>query len=330
MKISLITPVPKQSRAGNRTTARRWQRVLRDLGHQVRVAQEYAGDPADLMIALHAWRSAASIERFRARCPARPLVVALTGTDIYRFLESDPRTTLRSLALADTLVGLHDLVSAAIPRQYHGKLSIIHQSALPLRRRPPLRRAFEVLVIGHLREEKDPLCAAEAARLVPAYSRVRVIHLGRARDESWAERARGEMARNPRYRWRGEVPGSAVRRALARAPLMVLSSIMEGGANVVSEAVAAGVPVVASAIPGSIGLLGADYPGYYPVGDRAALARQILRAEQEPAFLEALRRHCAARAPLFAPEREREVWRDLLARLAERSRRNAMRRTGSC
>ena len=315
MKISLITPAPKQSRAGNRTTARRWARRLRALGHDVRVAQEYRKEPADLMIALHAWRSAASIQRFRARYPRAPLVVALTGTDIYRFAASDAATTLRSLDLADSLVGLHDLVREAIPRKYHRKLSIIHQSAEPLTRERPLRRAFEVLIIGHLREEKDPFRAAEAARLLPAHSRIRVLHLGGAHDRAWAQRAAREMARNPRYHWRGDVSGYLVRRALARAPLMVLSSVMEGGANVISEAVVAGVPVLASAIPGSIGLLGRDYPGYFPVGDTEALARLMLRVEQEPAFRATLHRHCARRAPLFAPEREQQAWRRLLTGL---------------
>jgi putative glycosyltransferase (TIGR04348 family) len=321
MKISLITPAPKQSRAGNGVTARRWARLIRELGHAVRVARDYRDEPADLMIALHAWRSAASIRRFRARQPDAPLVVALTGTDIYRYVTSDAATTLRSLDLADALVGLHDLVPEAIPREHRGKLVVIHQSATALPRRPPLLRRFEVLVIGHLREEKDPLRAAAAARLLPARSRIGIVHLGGAHDRQWAARARREMAENPRYRWLGDVPGHAVRLALARAPLMVLSSIMEGGANVVSEAVVAGVPILASAIPGSIGLLGRDYLGYFPIGDTAALARLMQRAEAEPVFRAMLERHCAKRAPLFAPEREKEAWRRLLARLAPAQRR---------
>jgi len=317
MKISLITPASRQSRAGNRMTAMRWARILRGLGHRVHIAVEYDDEPADLMVALHAWRSARSIERFRARYPDRPLVVALTGTDIYSFIHSHPKETLRSLDLADALVGLHELVSAAIPKRYHDKLEIIYQSVSPLsERRPPLRHWFEILVIGHLREEKDPLRTAEAARLLPESSRIRVVHYGRAHDESWAERARAEMARNPRYVWRDEVPRWKVRAAQERASLMVLSSVQEGGANVISEAIMAGLPVIASKIVGSVGLLGKDYPGYYPVGDTTALAKLILRAEQEPAYLKALRRHCAARVKLFDPARERRSWQQLLKRIA--------------
>mgnify|MGYP001819028644 CR=1 FL=1 len=317
MNISLITPAKKQSRAGNRTTAERWARIFRGLRHRVAVSVDYEGEPADLMVALHAWRSAASIQVFRTRYPDRPLLLALTGTDIYRFLASDPETTLRSMETADALVGLHDRVGEAIPERFGDRLEVIHQSALPLSQaRSPSRRHFDICVIGHLRDEKDPLRTALAARDLPAASRLRVIHLGKAHDQDWAARARAEMARNPRYLWRGDVPGWVVRKEFVKTRLMVLSSVMEGGANVISEAVVAGVPVVASDIPGSVGLLGEDYPGYYPVDDTAALTALLSRAETDPCLLDQLTEACAARAPLFTPERERERWCSLLSRFA--------------
>ncbi len=313
MKISLITPAYKQSRGGNRTTAVRWARILRDLGHRVDIALDYDGSPADAMVALHAWRSAGSITRFSELHPGRPLIVALTGTDIYRFIDSDESVTLGSIALADRLIGLHDLAGRAIPAKYRSKLHIIYQSALPLPgKRTPMSRHFDVCVIGHLRDEKDSMRTAYAARLLPEESRIRVSHLGRAHDDSWAVKAEAEMARNRRYRWLGEVPGWAVRRAFAKTRVMVLSSKMEGGANVISEAVVAGVPVIASRIAGSVGLLGADYPGYYPVGDASALARVLRRAEVDAGFLASLAKACKARAPLFTPKREVAAWRKLL------------------
>jgi len=317
MKISLITPAKKLSRAGNRTTAVRWARIFKELGHQVRVAVDYAQQPADLMVALHAWRSASSVEAFRDRYPDHPLILALTGTDIYRFLGSDPDITLRSMDMADALVCLHDLVYQAIPQRFGDKLQVIYQSALSLSRpRSPSRRYFDICVIGHLRDEKDSLRTALAARDLPAFSRIRVIHLGKAHNEEWALRARQEMTQNPRYVWRGEVPGWAVRKEFVKTQLMVLSSIMEGGANVVSEAVVAGVPVIASDIPGSVGLLGEDYPGYYPLRDTAALTALLWQVETDPGFRMKLAEHCAGRASLFTPEGERESWRNLLSRFA--------------
>jgi putative glycosyltransferase (TIGR04348 family) len=321
MKISLVTPARKQTRTGNRTTAVRWARILRSLGHRVQIATDYADEPAELMIALHAWRSAASVRRFRARYPDHRLIVGMAGTDIYRFQQTDPEVTLGSMEMADRLVGLHDLVGDAIPAAMHAKLRIIYQSVQPLPRRlPPRRNALEVLVIGHLREEKDPLRTAMAAQELPASSRIRVVHFGMAYDAHWAEAAKAEMAANSRYQWRGEVPSWMIRRVMARAPLMVLSSIMEGGANVVSEALVAGVPILASAIPGSIGLLGRDYPGYFPVRDTAALTALLHRAETDATFLGSLRQHCAARAPLFTPEHERNAWQALLCELKDAAR----------
>jgi putative glycosyltransferase (TIGR04348 family) len=317
VKIRLITPAPARGRGGNRTTAERWARLLRELGHRVDVAREYGRQRPEAMIAIHAWRSAGQAASFRARYPERPLVVALAGTDIYRFQESDPETTHRSMALADALVCLHDLVHEAIPAEFRSKLRVIHQSAPPLSApRVPSRRHFEVLVVGNLREEKDPLRAALAARMAPAGSRLRIVHFGRAHDERWELAAHSEMAQNPRYDWRGEVTGGAVRKALARAHALVLSSRLEGGANVVSEAVAAGVPVIASRVHGNVGLLGADYPGYYALEETAALAALLRRAEEEPGYLTELERHCARLEPLFRPEREREAWAGLLRELA--------------
>jgi glycosyltransferase involved in cell wall biosynthesis len=123
------------------------------------------------------------------------------------------------------------------------------------------------------------------------------------------------MARNPRYAWRGDVPAAAVRRLLARSHAMVISSINEGGANVISEAVVAGVPILASRIDGNVGLLGPDYPGYFPVGDTRALTELMRRLEDDPAFVRQLGKAIAARAAMFRPRRELQAWRRLLDEL---------------
>jgi len=312
MHIRLITPAPRGSRAGNRATANRWAAILRRLGHRVTVSTDYHGEPADLMVGLHAWRSAEAIARFAATCPDRPLVVVLTGTDAYRFIHSHPETTLASLEAADYLVGLHALVGNVLPDHLRGKLRVIAQSARPLEHRQPARRSFRVCFAGHLREEKDPLRPALAVRDLPPDSRIRVDAYGGAHTPDWAAAAREEMQRNPRYRWHGEIPHAELRRVYARSHLLVLPSIMEGGANVISEAVMAGLPVIASDIDGSVGLLGDDYPGYYPVKNADALRDLLLRAESDPAFYTELEAACTARRHLFTPEREQAGWQKLL------------------
>lgn len=313
MKITLITPAAPRSRAGNRTTAGRWARFLRDAGHRVTVREPGTeSGSADVLLALHAWRSAASIRAFSDRHPDRPLIVALTGTDVYRFQHDDPEVTLDAMARAHALIGLHDHLGADIPARFRNRLHIVLQSARPLPPGAPGPAAsrFCICVIGHLREEKDPLRAARAVRELPPGSRLQVINAGRAHSPDWAEAARTEAAHNPRFTWQGELAPYRVRRLMAGSRLMVMSSIMEGGANVVSEACVAGLPVIASDIPGNRGLLGDGHPAYYAPRDTDALRELLLRAERDPSFLEAIRAHCSALAPRFTADAEcAALWR---------------------
>jgi putative glycosyltransferase (TIGR04348 family) len=272
------------------------------------------------MIAIHAWRSADSIRNFRELYPDRPLIVALSGTDVYDYIDRDPAPTLRSLACADRLVALQELVRRRVPTRFRAKVRVMYQSAVPPRRvQRWSSRRFDVAVIGHLREVKDPFRAAKAARRLPASSRIRIVHLGAAETPRWAAAAKAEMAANPRYVWRGDRPRAEVRRLLGRARAIVLSSLSEGGANVISEAAAAGVPVLATRIDGSIGLLGRDYPGYFPVGDTEALARLLNRIETDTAFLERLQRAIARRAHLFRPALEKAAWKKLIDEVMAKS-----------
>lgn len=261
-----------------------------------------------MMIALHAWRSRDASVRFKAEFPDRPLVVVLTGTDIYQFRISHPKETDQCIDLADVLVGLHRQVARDLPDRFHEKLLTVLQSAAdPLPRRLPADDCFEVCVIGHLRKEKDSLRAALAARLLPPESSIRIVQAGRAHDENWATMARQEAAHSPRYQWLGELDRSGIRELMARARLMVISSLMEGGANVVSEACRAGLPVLASDIAGNRGLLGDCYPGYFAVGDEEDLARCLRKAEICPEFLASLQQGVARQAGNFVPAAEQSA-----------------------
>ena len=225
------------------------------------------------------------------------------------------RDSPKPVALADRLVGLHERIAETLPEAHRAKMRVIYQSALPIGRRRPVKRSFRVCVAGHLREEKDPLRPAYAVRDLPGESRIRVEHYGKPHTPDWAEAARAEMAVNRRYRWHGEVSHHRIRRVYASSHLLALPSRMEGGANVISEAVVAGLPVVASRIHGSIGLLGEDYPGYYTTADTGELRELLLRAESDHEFYQRLAAAAAERRALFTPEREFESWRRLLAEL---------------
>jgi putative glycosyltransferase (TIGR04348 family) len=313
----IVTPAPPGSRAGNRNTAVRWARILRDLGLRVDIATEWRDGDHDLMIALHARRSRSAMQHWRQCWPNRPLILALTGTDLYRDIRSDAGAA-DSLELADRLVVLQACGLDELTPTQRAKTLVILQSETARGAWAPPRRFTRFAAIGHLREEKDPLRAAHALALLPELAAVRVDQIGAALAPQWAAEAQALMQREPRSRWRGEVPHWQALQLLRESHALVISSLMEGGAHVVSEAIVHGVPVLASDIPGNVGLLGADYAGYFRVGDTTALAALMQRVHAEPAFLRTLHEAVVARQPLFAPEREIAAWQSLLAELYPR------------
>ena len=319
MRIGIVTPAPSGSTYGNRITALRWARILRKLGHRVGISEAYEDDPYDLLIALHARRSFSSIKRFRNGNDEAPVIVALTGTDLYRDIRSN-HLARKSLEIATRIVVLQAKGLKELEPRLRGKTRVIHQSAedahitskRAVRSVTRPSSGFVVCVIGHLRSVKDPFRAALAARLLPHSSRIRILQIGTAMTEAMARRAQAEMRTNPRYRWVGERPQSRARRILTNSQLCVLSSRMEGGANILSEAIVASVPILASRIDGNVGVLGSDYPGLFRVGDTHQLARLLSRAETDPGFLEELRDRVRELAPIFDPEREQRAWANLI------------------
>jgi putative glycosyltransferase (TIGR04348 family) len=316
--IHIVSPASARENNGNWQTASRWRRHLaRD--HRVTIGAGWQpGDPVpDLLIALHARRSAAALAAFTAAHPARPSLLVLTGTDLYRDIHDDAAAQA-SLVHATRLVVLQPRGLDELPAAVRPKAHVIYQSAPRLPAARPRRGVpLDVVMIGHLRLEKDPQTFMEAARRI-ATPGVRLLHVGAALDPGLGRLAEATQRDTPVYRWLGALPHMAARRRLRRCHAMVIASRMEGGANVIIEAVTSGVPVLASDIAGNAGMLGDDYAGFFPTGDAAALAALIERSVRDTAFLARLRRQCAARAALFAPAAERARLLDLVDNLLSR------------
>jgi putative glycosyltransferase (TIGR04348 family) len=311
--IVIISPALADANNGNWQTARRWSRFLRK-DYRVSIAVQWDGNPCDAMIALHARRSASSIAAFSAAHPTLPLVVVLTGTDLYRDILTD-EDAQRSLQLATHLVVLQPAGLQMLDQASRSKTRVIYQSAPSLKaidKHPATpSRYFDVTMIGHMRNEKDPATFMRAAESLQAKN-IRLIHIGSALDPALGTLAEQTRQRHPQYRWLGNLSHAATRQRLKRSHLMAITSRMEGGANVIIEAVTSGVPVLASDIPGNRGMLGEKYAGYFPPGDSLKLAQLIERAAGDPEFYGRLQAQCAVRAPLFAPERERSSLLELL------------------
>lgn len=300
MRIALVTPAGPGTRNGNRHTALRWAAFLRKAGHKVELSVQWTPDSRiDAMLALHARRSYPSIKTFSSD---KLLVVALTGTDVYRDIQ-DSTEAQESLELADRLIVLQPKAIDELPRKYRRKARVVVQSSATRLRHAPVKGKFRICVIGHLRAEKDPLRTLAALSLI-SQEGVEVVHLGAVLDPSLEEQALEGMRREPRYRWLGSVPHAHALKWLASSHAMVISSRMEGGANVVCEALRIGVPVLASRISGNVGLLGRDYAGYFPLEDEKALARLIGRAAADRTFYRRLKRQVLAHRAATSPRQE--------------------------
>ena len=317
-RVTIVSPAVAAANNGNWHTAARWRRFLAPVADATIATGWREGDAADLLIALHARRSADSIARWRQRRPEAPLVLVLTGTDLYRDLDEDPQAR-HSVECASRVVVLQEAGLERLDGAARAKAVVIVQSAPALTvQRTATDPGF--VAVGHLRDEKDPQTLMRAARLLADVPESPTIaHVGAGLEPALADAARATMADCPDYRWLGPLSHTAARRAIASARALVHTSRMEGGANVVIEAVRSGVPVLASRIDGNVGLLGVDYDGYFPVGDAAALAALMRRFLADDAFALHLAAQCDGREPLFRPSAERNALRALVRDLVDPS-----------
>ena len=338
--VVIVTPAWADANNGNWQTARRWGRHL-SAKHTVLLTDRWPGgrvqalkgevraglmEHAQVLIALHARRSADSVQAWHRQHGPRGLAVVLTGTDLYKDLFSaDPstaHTVQASLQAAQALVVLQDQAPKALPADQRHKAQVIFQSTSarqPLTKPDPSRRPLRALMVGHLREEKDPQTLQRCAALLQQGRRVqppiRIDHLGAALQPEFESAARATQAACPHYRWLGARSHQEARRRIQRAHVLVHTSRLEGGAHVVMEAVRSGTPVLASRMDGNVGMLGEDYAGYFPVGDAPALAAALQRFQADPEFRRTLHAQCQARAALFDPLHEAQSLQALVSSL---------------
>lgn len=314
VRILIASPRIASVPTGNKGTSSHWAQLFESMGHEVSSTEGERLPDADLLVALHAVKSRDSLLAFKAQHPTQSTVVALSGTDIY----PEPSTeALDSMAIADALIILQERALAQVPSEWHAKTHVAMQSFVPQGDEAiqPTSDPFRVLVAGHLRDVKDPLRPAAAARLLPKESKIQVEHVGNVLDPKYEALIAEEQRINPRYHYLGQRPADEMPNRLRASQALVHPSFHEGGARVIGEAVVEGTPVIASRIEGTVGQLGDAYPGYFPAGDTNALAELLGRLENDPAFRQQLRKTVRELAQRFHPDRERDAWHTVFASL---------------
>ena len=312
--VLIITPALAEANNGNWQTAWRWSRMLGPLFRST-IASQWQGQDADVMLALHARRSAPSAQAWAQVKGVDRLAVILTGTDLYRDIASDPLAQ-RSLHLAGQLVVLQERGPQALPEALWHKTRVIFQSAPRRLTLAKPHRHMRALMVGHLRDEKDPLTYLRAAARLAFRPDIYLDHIGNALEPSLGQAVEVAASRYPQYRWLGGLAHGPTRSRIQRAHVLVHPSKMEGGAQVILEAVQSGTPVLASRIEGNVGMLGPHYAGYFDLGDDATLAALLQRCRDDADFLPLLCDQCEARALLFEPPREQALLRQLVTTLA--------------
>lgn len=309
-RVLIVYPASASTNNGNWQTAWRWSRLLRPV-FEVSMAPSWNGQPFDVLLALHARRSADSIARWAqargASAEAPGLAVVLTGTDLYRDIQTDA-SAQASLAQAQKLVLLQECAPQALPAALRHKARVIFQSSPTRAGVSKTPRHLRAVMVGHLRDEKAPQTLWAAARLLQGDPDILIDHIGEALEPELGAQAKACADACAHYRWLGGLPHEATRRHIQRAHVLVHTSRMEGGAHVVMEAVCSGTPVLASRIAGNVGMLGPDYAGYFEAGDARGLADllRLCRTDQSQAsgIYRQLQAQCAQRAALFAPAAE--------------------------
>jgi putative glycosyltransferase (TIGR04348 family) len=315
--VAIITPALASAKNGNWQTARRWSEFI-DTRYATKVSMSIdtllnEGQSPNALIALHARRSAADVRSFAAT--GKPIAVVLTGTDLYGDTPNHPEVN-ESLTLADVIVVLQDEALKLLPPQFKEKTQVIYQSAPQHSNGPCREHTFDIAFVGHLRAEKDPNTVLNAFQSLRDDT-LRLIHIGRL--DGYADLFSKAADSDQRIELKGALDHQDSLAQLSRCRLMVISSRMEGGANVIIEAVNSQVPVLASHISGNVGMLGEDYRGYFTLGNAQELANLIQRCKDDLSFANTLKIHGQHRASRFLPQTEKDAVLKLTESLIQKS-----------
>lgn len=312
MDILILCPIINALETGLYTTARRWETIFRQLGHNVRIASPSdAVTETDILVALNPVRCSSYLEDLPLS--ETPLIVVLTGTDIYNELKKKPNF-YRHLESARVLIGLHPGITEEVPERYRSKLRVIVQSAPNQKSRPQNNILYgQAIFIANLRYFKRPMTVFAAACALNENVNINITHIGDIVDDEYHFWSQPEFHKTvPRYNWLGAKTREDTASALASSDVMLIASSTEGGSNVQSEAISAGVPIISSRNRCVESLLGSDYPGLFDTDNHHQLACLIEKFFVDHSFRELLKSNVSRASYQFSYDLEVEKWKNVI------------------
>ena len=305
MKINVCTGYPLDSPRGNTTTALRIVERLQMAGHQATAMHTDTPPAADAQISLHVLKTAAASAYFATHQSGR-LFIRLTGTDINGGFVKSPNLSQQTIGLADKLVVTHPACLPQIPDRWRNKTVVIYPSVtMPELAAISIPTSPLFTCIGHLRPVKAPHLMHDAIQNIPQANLV-AASIGNAYDVTDGQQARLNARQDTRYHWHADCDRATALAWMQASLATINSSISEGGANTVMEAIQLRIPVLATDILGNRGFLGDDYDGYFETGRADQLAGLMRRCLEESDFVEHLKSQLDGQRPLFSVERESE------------------------
>jgi colanic acid/amylovoran biosynthesis glycosyltransferase len=266
----------------------------------------YAGRRWDIIY--FPWNSAA-IAHLPVFDLGTPVVVSCRGAQVSVAPHHPERAELRA-GLRDTFAraaAVH-CVSEATFREAaafgleRAKTWVIHPAVDPDVFRPrvtgPARdEVFRVITTGSLIWRKGGEWALSAIRLLRDYGvPVQLVMLGEGPDRQRLLYSRGDLGLEEVVRFPGRLEPAAVLAELQQADVFLLSSLSEGLANSVLEAMACGIPVVTTDCGGMREAVTDGVEGFVtPVRNAEALARAMLRLARDRDLRERMGRAGRAR-----------------------------------
>ncbi|HMS18816.1 MAG TPA: glycosyltransferase, partial [Planctomycetota bacterium] len=255
LRVALVSDAWGSSERGNGTTVERWRLLCPEIIQPVRTGDPPPeGPPPDLVHGYHVIRGGLAARRLASHYGC-PLVMSLGGTDLAAVALGLPER----LAVLSALDGVAVLTGAfpSFEAPFQGQVPFITvPRSIPCPSEVgPLRApdgTIRALLVAGLRPVKDVLYAIELARTLRSHGLpIRLTILGARSDEAYAQQVDQSLRGLEGIHLLRNVPHHQMELVYRSHDVLWNTSLHEGGANAILEAVSFGLPVFLRSVLGN-------------------------------------------------------------------------------